>query len=138
MARPRTGLAVLLALPVCLVAVRAIGIEVSDFFDPCFSWAVPNPGTGFIRANDPCVEHSGTSETKIQAAVRTAGVSGVIILAAVLGIWGEARSRRKMTAIGACLMILEAIPLVFSVWPLPLLAGAGFIWLARRDFEPPR
>lgn len=29
-------------------------------------------------------------------------------------------------------MILEAFPLVFSFWPLALLAGVGFFWTAYR------
>jgi hypothetical protein len=136
MSRARTGLAMLAALPVCILAVRAIGIDVSRLNDPCFSWGDANAGAGFIRPNDPCGQRGGTSETKMQAAARTAAVSGGIILAAVLGIRGVAGSRRKMTAIGASLMILEAIPLALSAWPLALLAGGGFLWLARRDFEP--
>ena len=122
----RTLLAVLVALPVSILAVRATSIQVPDFFDLCIGWGGATPRT-------PCAVWSVMSETKLQAAVRTAAFPGVIVLAAVLGIWGVARSRRKMTLIGACLMLLEAIPLALTLWPLPLLvlAGGGFLWLAQ-------
>jgi hypothetical protein len=59
-------------------------------------------------------------------------VQGVILLAAVLGIWGTLRARQWMVVLAGCLMILEAIPLMFSLWPLALLAGVGFFWTAYR------
>jgi hypothetical protein len=59
-----------------------------------------------------------------------AAVQGVIILAAVLGIWGTVRSRQWMVVLAGCLMILEVFPLVFSFFPLALLAGIGFFWTA--------
>ncbi|MGA2184232.1 MAG: hypothetical protein ABSH47_14515 [Bryobacteraceae bacterium] len=122
----RTLLAVLVALPVSILAVRAISLELPDFFNPCVGWGGASPESS-------CVQHTSLSETKMQAAVRTAAFPGVIVLAAVLGIWGVARSHRKMTLIGACLMLLEAPLLAMTIWPVPLLvlAGGGFLWLAQ-------
>ena len=137
MSLARSWLAVIISLPVCCVAVRAIAIEVADLSDPCVEWGAAEDGSFRRGAGDGCAQRTGFAETRTLAEARTAAVPGMILLAAVLGVWGAARSRRKMTAIGALLVILEAIPLVFSLWPLPLLAGAGFLWLARRDLEPP-
>jgi len=59
-------------------------------------------------------------------------VQGVILLAAVLGIWGTLRSRRWTVVLAGRPMVLEAFPLIFSFWPLALLAGAGFFRTAYR------
>jgi hypothetical protein len=60
------------------------------------------------------------------------GVQGVILLSAVLGVLGTVRSRQTMVILAGCLMILEVFLLVFSFWPLALLAGVGFLWTAYR------
>jgi hypothetical protein len=59
-----------------------------------------------------------------------AAVQGVILLAAVLGIWGTVRSRQWMVVLAGCLMILEIFPTILSFFPLALLAGIGFFWTA--------
>lgn len=133
MLRARTWLAVLAALPVSLFAVRAISVNLSDFFNPCVGWGVGSSGAFQRSANAPCVQVTLRSETKTQAAVQMAAVPSVVLLAAVLGVWGAARSRPKVAFAGACLMFLEAIPLVFSIWPLALIAGGGFLWVACRS-----
>jgi hypothetical protein len=131
MSRARTWLAVLVALPISLVAVGAILFHLSQSVNRCVSWGGAHPG-----ADLPCVTETDESQTRVQAAVWLIAIAGPILLAAVLGIWGVARHHVKMTAIGAVLMILEVFPLAFSFWPLALLAGGGFLWIARRDFEP--
>jgi hypothetical protein len=68
----------------------------------------------------------------LRAVVTMIAVQGVILLAAVLGISGTVRPRQWIVVLAACLMTLEAVPLVFSFWPLALLAGVGFFGTAYR------
>ncbi|HLN02452.1 MAG TPA: hypothetical protein VK335_24405 [Bryobacteraceae bacterium] len=132
-------LAVLASLPLGLVAVSAVVQEVRDLSDPCLHWGdISGSGSGVIlsssaRPAGPCAMHgSGTSETKAGAMIRTLLVPGGILAAIVLGVLGAARSRQRLVRIGACLMLVEAVPLIFSVAPLALLAGGVFLWVANR------
>jgi len=59
-------------------------------------------------------------------------VQGVILAAAALAIWGAFRPRRQLVTVAGLLMLLEAIPTIFSVAPLALLAGVGFLVIAHR------
>jgi len=72
----------------------------------------------------------GDSRTRTQAALSTAAVQGVILVAAALGIWGTIRSRQAAVIVAGLLMLLEMIPTLFSAAPLALLAGAGFLLVA--------
>ncbi len=132
-------LAVLASLPLGLVAVSAVVQEVRDLWDPCLHWGQSSDwGYGTIapfsaRSSDPCATHvSGTSQTRAGAIMRTLLVPGGILAAIALGVLGATRSRQRLVVTGACLMLVEAVPLIFSVAPLALLAGGVFLWVANR------
>ena len=72
-------LAGMVSLPLGLVAVRAVAITASQFFDPCFQWGIGNSSSGTIRRDDPCRSRSGSSETKTQAVARMLIVPGGIL-----------------------------------------------------------
>jgi hypothetical protein len=129
--------AMVASLPIGLVAIRAVAMEVRDLSDPCMHWGQSSDwGYGTIapfsaRSSDPCATHvSGTSQTRAGAIMRTLLVPGGILAAIVLGVFGAARSRPWLVGIGAGLMLLEAVPLIFSVAPLALLSGGVFLWVA--------
>lgn len=123
----------LFALPVGAFAIGVITVNVIDQLNPCITWA---PNSYSRTPHDSCREHTIRGDTRIQAATAMA-VYGVIPVAAVLGIWAAARSRRRMMFIAACLMLFETIPLLIDLWPalLGLLAGAGFIYLGFRIWD---
>jgi hypothetical protein len=58
-------------------------------------------------------------------------IPGGVLLSAVLGIIGVAVSRRRLILAGAFLMLAETL-VVFIIAPLTLIAGLGFLFLARR------
>jgi hypothetical protein len=135
---PKTGklLAVLAVLPITIVAICAIGIELRDFGDPCVHWGGgQNSGSGVVvhQLGQPCEHGTVIGETKPGVLLRMAIVPGVILGAAVTGIWGVFRSWRKATAVAGFLMILEIFPLIFSFWPFAALSGVAFLWLSSRD-----
>jgi hypothetical protein len=137
-------IAVLVSLPLGLVAIRAIVMEVRDLSDPCLHWGESSDwGSGVIlsssaRPAGPCAAHfSGTSETKAGAIIRTLLVPGGILAAITLGVLGAARWRPGLVGIGAGLMLVEAVPLIFSLAPLALLTGGVFLWVANR-LQPAR
>ncbi len=72
------------------------------------------------------------SRTRTQAALGLVGVQGVILVAAILGIWGTVRARQTLVIAAGLLMLVEIIPTIFSASPLALLAGAGFLFVAYR------
>lgn len=125
---PRTLLALLVTMPVALVAIGSAAHNIRQLLSPCVVWSSDAPFSRTIP-HDPCEEQTGRGETKIQACFTTAAIQGVILLAAALGIWGAACSRPWMMVLGGFLMILEMAPLVFSIWPLALLAGGGFLYM---------
>lgn len=135
-ARP-TLLAVLASLPLGLVAMRAVVLEVRDLRDPCLHWGERfDSGSAIIfasaRPGRPCATRvSGTAETKSASIIRTLLVSGGLLAAIALGILGVARSKYNLVFLAGWSMFL-VIPIVFSVAPLAMLAGAGFLWVANR------
>lgn len=124
-------LAVTVSLPLGLVALRAVAITASQFFDPCFQRGIDNSFSGTIRRDDPCRARSGTSETKAQAVARMMIVPGGILAGLALGILGAARSRPGPAVAGAVVVFLEAFPLLFSFAPLAVLTSGVFLLLAR-------
>jgi len=132
--------AVLASLPIGLIAMRAIVMEVRELSDPCVQWGQGSDwGYGRIaplsaRSSDPCSTRvSGTSETKQGSIIRALLVPGGILAAIALGILGAARSQQRVAGIGAVLMLVEAVPLIFSVAPLAVLTGGVFLWVAARQ-----
>jgi hypothetical protein len=131
MQRAATAATVLLALPVLIVAIASIAHFSAEFADPCVGWG----GGHFYRsdhANDTCRQYTVDSRTRTQAALSMAFVPGVILLTAVLGIWGTFRLRQTVVIVAGLSMFLEMIPLALTVWPLALLAGTGFLVAAYR------
>ena len=128
-------LAVMVSLPLGLVAVRAVAITAEQFFDPCFQWGNGNSSSGTIsgtiRSDDPCRSRSGTSETQTQAGARMMVVPGGVLVGLALGIAGAARSRAGLAVAGAVVVFLEAVPLMFSFAPLAVLTSGVFLLLAR-------
>ena len=133
--RKRAVLAVLAALPITILALRGISIDLIGMFDPCTEWGGGGSGSLYHSTDDPCRQHTINSETKSRAAIRLALAPGLMLLATAIGVWGVLRSRWRLSFIGGCLMMLEAVPLILSVWPLPLLAGAGFLWAGALDLQ---
>lgn len=132
MLRARTWFAVLFALPISVVAIGSAANIAGDLVNPCVVWGASNSASFDGTANDACKQGKGEGETRLRAVVTIVAVQGVILLAAVLGIWGTVRSRQWIVVLAGCLMIFEAFPLLFSFWPLALLAGVGFFWTAHR------
>jgi len=131
----RTWLAVLFALPVGAFAIGLITVDVIDQLNPCVTWAPNSTYSGSSR--ESCREQVIRGDSRIQAATTMVVFPGVILVAAVLGIWAAARSRRRMMFIAACPMLFETIPLLIDPWlaPLALLAGSGFIYLGYRIWD---
>ncbi|MGA2133864.1 MAG: hypothetical protein ABSH50_16335 [Bryobacteraceae bacterium] len=130
MRRKGTWAAVLVALPIALVAIGSVAYFFSQIASPCVVWR----GSGSLpaSASHSCRQITGQDETTLRAAAEAVAVQGVILLAAALGIWGAIRSRQTAVIIAGLLMLLEMIPTMFSVAPLALLAGVGFLVIAYR------
>jgi hypothetical protein len=59
-----------------------------------------------------------------------ATVPGGLLAAAMLAVAGAACSRPRLMLVGAIAMLLGT-PVVFSIWPLTLIAGLSILFLAR-------
>ena len=138
----RTGtilLATLVSLPLTVVAVRALAIDLRNFSDPCFHWGVGSEGhfsgslEASVRLDDPCARrYSSTSEAKKQALIRLLIVPGGILAAVAFAMLGAVRSRPVFAVVGACLMLLEAVPTIFSVAPIAVLTGLAYLLVAKK------
>jgi uncharacterized protein YfaP (DUF2135 family) len=131
MRRRRTWVAVLVALPILIVTIASLAYFSAELTSPCVGWG----GGNFYRsagAREHCVQYTVRSQTRAQAALTKAAVQGIILVAAALGIWGTARARQAVAIVAGLLMLLEMIPTLFSVSPLALLAGSGFLVVAYR------
>ena len=132
--RRATWAAVLAALPISAIAFGSSISILGELTNPCVVWGGGNShtGAGAQTAGDPCTQHQGVGESRIHAVLMLAGVQGLILAAAALGIWGAVRSRRVALRAAGCVMLFEMLPTVFSVWPLAMLAGLGFLTVAYR------
>lgn len=115
-----------------LAALATLGLaaEVPEFWDPCHTWGLRS-GDGLELAPDgPCQARTGTSETRLGAAVRLLLVDGSALAAAGLAAWGAlARRPLPLLAAGAAmaaetLLLLAGLSLAFAV---PLAAAALFL-----------
>jgi hypothetical protein len=121
------------AAPVTAVALWSITRTVISLSDPCATWDYPpdRPMMARIKADDPCRTRSIHTESKARAVIRAALPSGWLLGTSILAISGAAFKRRRvMIAAGICM--LSATPVVFSIFPLTLLAGLSFLHLANR------
>jgi hypothetical protein len=125
---PRTW-AVLAALPISAISFGSSIYIVGELMDPCVLWGGGDTHRGTVArtATDPCAQHRGEGETRVHAVLMLAAVQGVILAASALGIWGAVRSRRAALVAAGCVLLLEMVPTIFSVWPLALLSGLGFL-----------
>jgi hypothetical protein len=93
-----------------------------------------------LRPVHPCATRSaGTNETKTGSVIRVMIVPGGILAAIAFGILGAARARPRLAVAGACLMLVEAVPLMFSIAPLAMVAAAALLVVAALSRRvPPR
>ena len=84
-----------------------------------------------ISPGGPCRAVGGTSETKTQAAVRVSLVPGGILIASLLAILGALLARPGLAVLGAGVIFLESIPLIFSFAWLTALVSGLFLLAAR-------
>jgi hypothetical protein len=84
-----------------------------------------------ISPESPCRSVGGTSETKLYAVVRLLLVHGGILIASVLGIMGAFIRRPVLLVLGAGLMFLESVPLIFSFAWLTVFVSGLFLLAAR-------
>ena len=121
----------------CSAAAWALIARSSDtvieLTDPCGTWNYPPEQPVYIHvgAHDPCRTPSAHTESKARAATRSAVVPGGLLVAAMLAVAGAALSRRRVM-IAAGIGMLAETPVVFSIAPLTLVVGVGFLLLSRR------
>ena len=123
----------LLAAPVAGIALWSISRTAFELGDPCAQWDQPSgqPVYAHIGPRDTCRQHSIHSESRTQAALRAAAVPGGLLLAAMLALAGTALSRRWMMFAAGSAMLVETL-VVFTIAPLTLIVGLGFLLLAGR------
>jgi len=128
----RTGIwaAALAALPILSVAIASMAYGEAQLINPCVGWGGNPPASATAKA--ACKAYMVVSRTKAQAVLSAAGVQGVILLAASLGVWGTVRLRQRAVVCAGLLMLLETIPTLFSFSPLALFAGIGLLVVAYR------
>jgi hypothetical protein len=132
--RRATWAAALAILPISAISFGSAVYIIGELTDPCVVWGGgdTHSGAGAQTAANPCTQFRGVGETRTRAVLMLAGVQGLVLAAAALGIWGAVRSRRVALIAAGCVMLLEILPTTFSIWPLALFAGLGLLALAYR------
>ncbi len=129
-------LVVLSAVPMVLIATRAISYNRSRVSDPCLQWGqstVVTDATVPQSPGDPCHGSvSITSETKVQAKAFVLLISGGVLVASSLALLGAGIRRPLLIVAGACVMFLEAVPMVWSFGWLAVLTGGAFLLIAKK------
>jgi len=126
-------LAVICSTPPAAVAIWSIGRTLSQMSNPCVRWdgGGRHGWSDSLGPNGPCKSITVQGESKLRAATMGALIPGGVLLGAVLGMIGLAVSRRRLILAGAFLMLAETLA-VFTIAPLTLIAGLGFVILARQ------
>lgn len=126
----RILLVCVLAAPVGGIALWSIGRTASDFADPCATWNYPTGEAVRVGPHDTCRQRAVHTESMARSIIRAAIVPGGVLLASVLAIAGVLRSRRRLMIAAGIGMLAETI-VVFTIAPLTLIAGVGFLLLSR-------
>jgi hypothetical protein len=120
------GLAVAGAIaPVFLAAVSLIG-EIPRFVDPCVEWET----TSGLHEFDPASlvrchgRMSGTSDTRLRAAVRLIVVQGGMLAACAVAIVGAFRYRLRLVVLAFAFMLLITAPLAVGNFGMLTLISA--------------
>ena len=122
-----------LAAPVAGIALWSIGHTAGDLLDPCATWGYPpdQPLSARVGPHDTCRARAAHVESKARATLQAAVVPGGILIASLLAVTGVFRARRRMMIAAGIGMLAETL-LVFTIAPLTLIAGAGFLLIATR------
>lgn len=129
----RIALVCSLAAPLAAIAIWSIGSTAVDLLDPCARWDYPTdqPVSVRIGPHDPCRARNVHVESKVRSITRAAIVPGGVLIASLLAIIGVLRSCRRLIVAAGIGMLAETI-VVFTIAPLTLLAGTGFLLIATR------
>jgi len=120
------GLAVAGAIaPVFLALVSLIG-EVPRFVDPCVSWGITNgrqelDPASLVRCRG---RMSGTSESRLGAAIRLIVVQGGMLAACAAAIVGASRYRLRLVVLAFAFMLLITVPLAVGNFGMLTLISA--------------
>jgi hypothetical protein len=125
------ALAALIALPVVSFVAWSATNTMRRLNDPCVEWGV----TGELeRAVAPgCRSFQSTTQTKKQAVTWLILLQGGMLIAAVAGLIGAIRARPKFSVAGAAILLLVAIPAMFSIGLLLLAESALLLVVARES-----
>lgn len=125
--------ALLAALPPILIVGWSLTRTLPQLSDPCFQWGLSQSVNGYVSPNGPCRALEGSTETKPHAVVRLVLVHGGILVATVLGVLGALLARPLISVLGAGLIFLESIPLIFSFAWLTVFVSGLFLLAAREN-----
>ena len=132
MHRRSVVIAILGVLPPLILVAWSANQTLKQFYDPCFQWGMPTEASLSLSPEDPYRSIGGTAETKDQAVMRLILIHGGIVIASLLGVLGVLIVRPVVSVLGAGLILLESIPLVFSFGWLTVFAS-GLLLVASRD-----
>jgi hypothetical protein len=125
----------LTTLPPILLVAWSLTRILPQFWKPCFEWGLSQSVSRRIAPEAPCRVIEGTSETRLQAVVKLLLVHGGILIAGVFGILGALLAKPFLSVLGAGLIFLESIPLIFSFAFLTVFVSGLFL-LAARSIAP--
>jgi hypothetical protein len=144
-------LAATAAVPCGILAIGVLIHSATEFSDPCLQWGVgretvsrsPGRASGSFTSpsllvprpggQNPCSQHVRfTSGTKGEALIRLLLIPVGLLIGSVLGILGAMTSSPLPSLVGATILFLESIPLMFSLAPLSIAGGVLLLVAAQR------
>jgi hypothetical protein len=127
-----TLLALVVTLPVGVLAASSLASQLPDFFNPCLTWGMSNGGGISVSPGGPCPAAGGTSETIPQAVLRLALVQGGILTAVGLAMLGFLRARPALLIGSSVVFFAESVPFVpDGLFVLTLPPALYLMWVAR-------
>jgi hypothetical protein len=119
-----------LSVAVGIIAASSIIRTFSDMHNPCVQWVRPGTGETIVSvAPEGCSGVTVHGQTRLQASVMAIVIPGGLLASIALFWAGIARSRQRLITTGAVLMLAETL-VVFTIFPLTLLTGIAFAYVA--------
>jgi hypothetical protein len=122
--------ATMLSIAVGIIAAWSILRTFSDMGNPCVQWApVGTKERTATIAPRGCSSITVHGQTRLQASVVSSAIPGGLLVSIALFCGGIVSGRRPLMKTAAVLMLVDTL-VVFTIFPLTLLTGMTFAYIA--------
>lgn len=122
--------AALVMLPIGVILAISLGKDISNLVNPCFRWGA-TMNSVVSQASGSCSSASADTETIPQMLSSLILIQGGILVGAITGLFGVAKTSPTILIVSSTILILESVPLIFGgSFLFTVLPACFFMWYA--------